>query len=299
MSGDPFPVGALDENRRGRLTAEQARDLGRVARQSRRTGRQVGVVLIGFGAVLIFGGLTGRAGSVVGPLALGVVLVLGGLALLAARGLGRAGRASERAAAGDVAVEIVRGYLRRESSPRGIADQALGVRASPSPDDEWDYYLHVGDRRFPVGREQFDAAPADGFVHAYVLPASDRLVNLEQVGPGHGEVVGQAIASGIGGIRPAAAPTPAWPAPGAPTSDRALRQAVVGRWWNPSLGLVLELREDGVALSGRGRDLEPSQWHVRGAEVLQYAGETFRVRVAADQLLLVDEEGSSLSFQRG
>ena len=294
MSGDPFPVSALDANRRGRLAPEQRHALGRAARQTARTGVRVGLILIVFGALLLFGALTGRTGSVAGPLALGVVLVAGGVALLRARGLGRGGRASERAGAGDDRVETVRGYLRRQDSARGVADQALGLRPSGSPDDERDRYLHVGDRRFAVSEEQFRAAPADGFVHAYVLPGSDVLVNLERVGPGPGEVVGSAIASGLGVPAPPSAPPSAPPQPGSAPD----RQAVVGRWWNPALGLVLDLRADGAALSGRGRAVEPSRWQLRG-DVLECGGERFRVSLGPGRLVLTDQDGGSLTFHPG
>jgi hypothetical protein len=293
MSGDPFPVDALEANRRGRLTPAQMRELGRAAQQTGRTGVRVGLVLIGFGAVLLLGALTGMIGSRLGPLALGAVLIVGGIGLLTAGGLGRGGRASQRAGGGDDRVEIVRGYLRRQDSARGIADQALGLRPSPSPDAERDHYLHVGDRRFAVREDQFHAAPTDGLVQAYVLPGSDVLVNLERVGPGRGEVIGKAVAAGMGA--PSPAPNP-WPAP-PPPAQQPLQQAVVGRWWHPGLGLVLELHADGVALSGRGQDLERSRWRISGVDVLEYGGETFRVRPAPGQLELTDVEGSSLTFR--
>ena len=295
MSGDPFPVSALDANRRGRLAPEQRHVLGGAARQTARTGVRVGLVLIVFGALLLFGALTGRLRTVLGPTALGVVLVAGGVALLRARGLGRGGRASERAGAGDDRVETVRGYLRRQDSARGVADQALGLRPSGSPDDERDRYLHIGDRRFAVSEEQFRAAPADGFVHAYVLPGSDVLVNLERVGPGPGQVVGSAIASDLG-VPPPSPPAPplAPPRPG-PAPDR---QAVVGRWWNPARGRVLDLRADGAALSGRGRAVEPSRWQLRG-DVLECGGERFRVSLGPGRLVLTDEDGGSLTIHPG
>ena len=298
MASDPFPVGALDANRQGRLAPEQRHDLGWSAQQSARTGVRIGLVLILVGALLVVGAVSRRTGSVPGPLALGAVLVVGGAALLRSRGAGRGVRASQRAASGDDRVEIVSGYLRRQDSARGLADQALGLRTSPSPEDERDRYLHVGDRRFPVSEDQFRAAPADGFVHAYVLPGSDVLVNLERVGPGRGEVVGSATAASVGVFPPPVPTGPPAAGPGSPPlPPLPLHEAVVGRWWNPALGLVLDLQADGVALAGRPPNLERSRWHLRG-DVLTQGDEAFRVSLAPGQLVLTDADGHGLTFQR-
>jgi len=292
VSEDPFPADALAANRRGRLTPDQMRDLGRQATDSARTGVRVALVLLGFGLVLVAGAGSGRIpGAGPGPVLLGMALVLIGGLLLVRGGLGRTGRASVRAAAGEDVVELVHGELRKERRRRDGPD-LTGAYRSFGADAELDHYLHVGDRRFSVSETAFHAAPADCAVRAYVLPGTDHLVNLERTGPARAERQGMAVAAAAGSTGPPSAPS------AAPLAGEALRQALIGRWWNSGLGIEVDLGADGVALAGRAPDLDRSRWAVTGPGEIRQGDETFRVTVDADGLIMIDEEGAALRLRR-
>ena len=180
-----FPTTALPANRAGRLVATQVAALGLQSRQSRRTGIQAGLALVGFGALLLFGSVSGRiADGRLGALALGAAFVLFGGWLLFSRTPTRGTAAAARASGGELRVDAVEGDIRKMR--RGDDDTALDALLDTddtSSNTPYTYRLQVGSRSFDVSQAQFDAAPKEGRVVAYVLPDSDSLVNLERIGP--------------------------------------------------------------------------------------------------------------------
>jgi len=130
---------------------------------------------------ILWGALTGRApGSRWEGLALGAVFAAIGVLMLRSGGMTRGPRASQAASPSTV-LDIVEGPFRREVRGPGLMDAALELRSNSYSNDTDDYILHVDERQFNVGRPQFDAAPQDGIVRAYLLPGSDRIVNLERI----------------------------------------------------------------------------------------------------------------------
>jgi hypothetical protein len=183
MAPEVFSFDALPANRRGELTPSQRTLLGLQARDSRRSGLQAGVALLGFGGLLIFGAVSGRVESGrFGALAIGLLMAAIGTWLLKNGGLSRTGKASVRAATGEGGVVAVSGELRKERVDRSVGDELLGLDTSHRSGNRWQYLLHVGARRLEVNQAQFDVAPAGGPVTAYLLAGTDHIVNLERRG---------------------------------------------------------------------------------------------------------------------
>ena len=179
MTPEPFPPGALDDNRALRLTGEQVRDLHRDARESKSPGVTAGLALLGFGLFILWGTLAGRVpGSRLASLAVGATIALVGGLLLGSRGMTRGPRAAERASESTV-LDVVEGPIRRErvDLELDLAGSSHRLRASA----RYSCFLHVGGRRLSVGQPAYDAAPEDAVVRAYLLPDSDRIVNLERL----------------------------------------------------------------------------------------------------------------------
>ncbi len=181
MAQDPFPRSALDDNRAGRLTAEQIRGLQIDARESKRSGVLAGFTLLAVGLFILWGTIAGRVpGSRLQSLAVGgAIAVVGGL-LLGSRGMTRGPRAAETASESTV-LDVVEGPFRRERSDRQFAQDLAGSTRSLHTGAQYNYFLHVGDHRLSVGQPAYDAAPEDGIVRVYLLPRSDRIVNLERI----------------------------------------------------------------------------------------------------------------------
>jgi hypothetical protein len=181
MAQEPFPRSALDDNRAGRLTVEQVRGLRIDARESKRSGVMAGSAMLAVGLFILWGTLAGRVpGSRLQSLAVGAAIAVVGGLLLGTRGMTRGPRAAEAASASTV-LDVVEGSFRRERVDRQFAQDLLGATRSLSAGAQYNYFLHVGDRRLSVGQPAYDAAPEDGIVRAYLLPDSDRIVNLERI----------------------------------------------------------------------------------------------------------------------
>jgi hypothetical protein len=178
MAQPPFSTRALPENRAGRLTAEQVRDLRADAGRSKRSGLLAGFAIAAFGLVIVVGTLAGRVpGSRLQSPAVGSALAIGGALWLRSGGMTRGPRAAQ-AASEATALAVIEGPLRRERSDV----QALGDHSYASRGDaRHAFYLHVGARTLRVSQAQYDASPEGGVVRAFVLPNSDRLVNLERL----------------------------------------------------------------------------------------------------------------------
>lgn len=305
---NPFPPEALAANRAGQLTPEQRRELGEDHVASKRSGWQAGLALCAFGGLLVFGAVSGRIDSGrVGAFLLGAVVLAGGLALVVARGMTRSTKASGEAAAGRLGVEAVAGDIRKVEHNRDLGNELVGATSSRA-ENRYYWTIEVAGRRFDVNKAQFDAAPREGSVVAYVLPGSDRLVNLELVGPSQrmAGLIDRAAERGVHGAwdpadaggslaGPGPAPSPV-PATDAPVLDgAALAAAVAGRWANPALHLWFDFHPDGTlgGPDGNGR------WWVAGPGRLGMEDEPdVPVSVAGDRLYLHTPDGPTLELHR-
>ena len=178
MAQLPFSTQALPDNRAGRLTAEQVRDLRVDAGKSKRSGLLAGFAITAFGLFIVWGTLAGRVpGPRLQSLALGAAFAIGGALWLRSGGMTRGPRA-EQAASESTVLDVIEGPFRRKRSDLNtFADHSYASRGNA----RYTYYLHVGERTLRVSEAQYDASPDDGIVRAFVLPNSDHLVNLERI----------------------------------------------------------------------------------------------------------------------
>jgi hypothetical protein len=298
MAQTPFPTSALADNRAGRLTAEQIRDLRLDARKSRSSGLLAGVALAAMGLFIVWGTLAGRIpGSRLQSLAVGAAFAIGGGLLLASGGMTRGPRA-EQAASASTVLELVEGPFRRERSDlQSLEGHAHASRGNA----RYSYRLFVGDRSFSVAEEAYLAAPDDGLVRVYVLPNSDRVINLERLSDAPPTALEARAAAMLRerfgaipqGERPAAAKRGS-------TTPAALRQALLGRWQAQGMPMSLEFRADDTMLAGaEGPTAEekPQRWEVLDGEHLRIDGEEQRVEVSGDELLL-STRGPTFRFHR-
>jgi hypothetical protein len=294
MAQDPFPRSALDDNRAGRLTAEQIRGLRVDARESKRSGVLAGIALLAFGLVIVWGTFAGRVpGSRLQSFAVGAVIAVVGGLMLASRGMTRGPRAAEAASESTV-LDVVEGPFRRERVDR----QILGSTHSSSGSARYLYYLYIGDRRLSVGEPAYDAAPDNGVVRAYLLPSSDRIVNLERIADAPptpielraAAVLRERFGAVLEGDRPSSAKNSA-------TTPAALRAALLGRWQAQGMPLRLEFRADGTVVSGGEGAAEAKRWEVLDAGRIRIDGEDQRVEVDGDDLSLATR-GPTFRFHR-
>jgi hypothetical protein len=161
---NPFPLDALEANRRGELSEEQRRGFGALSGSRRRSALSSAAFLVaGALLVLFFASPTSspvlRAALPVACLAIAAFLVVrsiaGGDALT--RDL-REGR-----------VESVEGAIGKSRGGGG------GGRSVTT------HFLEVGDRIFKVTPAPYREAPDAGLVRLYFLPRSRKVVNLERL----------------------------------------------------------------------------------------------------------------------
>jgi hypothetical protein len=169
MSFDPklgrafgFDAADLEANRAGRLSAEQARMFGAVARYGRRRTR---IVLPLFVALLL--GTVVLAGKSSGPdtgAALAVVVVMGTFMVL-----------------------LVAFFARRSHRDQAVqaAGRVLGVEGPWERDSNWDgiWLVRIGGADFGVELLQEQALAKDAVYRAYFLPTQPRqtLLSIERV----------------------------------------------------------------------------------------------------------------------
>ncbi len=289
---NPFPPEALAANRGGQLTPAQRHELAVDHKASKRSGWQAGLALCAFGALLVFGAVSGRIESGrIGAFLIGALMLAGGIGLLAVRGATRTTRASGEAAEGRLGLEAIQGDIRRQQVDRSIGDELVGVNRAYHGDNRYQFLIHVGDRRLEVNRAQYEAAPDDGWGTAYLLAGTNRLVNLERVGPSTREsaAIDRAAAMGVhaGGTPPAAATGPV-------LDGAQLAAAVTGRWANERLRLTMELRADGTLVGPDGT----SRWQVAGPGQIWFDEGVMTVTVSTDRLFLQAPDGPVLELHR-
>jgi hypothetical protein len=245
-----FPAAAFPENRSGRLNSEQARRFERMVSGRRQSTRGLAVPVGAIGALLLI---------MSGPAATAVKRHLAGWGFVAAAAVILAAPAFDPLAA-DVRegrVETVEGAVgkrRRQSNSR-----TRGAR----------YYLTIGGRQLRTYLSAYDAAPDAGYVRAYYLPRTRKLVNLERLpnpplpaGPDEARGMfgrmARAFASGdpvafaearanAAGLLDAAQESMREPsnAVSGRVAGGVVREALVGRWTHPLVTVILA--EDGTA----------------------------------------------------
>ena len=295
MAQDPFPPDALADNRAGRLTDGQIRALRADADSSRRSGLMAGVALAGLGLFILWGTMAGRVpGPRLQSLAIGAALAIGGGLLLASGGMTRGPRAAQAASESTV-LERVEGPFRRERRDlRTLGGHTYATRG----DARYDYTLHVGDRRLRVSAAVYEASPDDGIVRVYLLPGSDRVVNLERIADPPPTALEARAAAVLRERFGASPPGEAAPPSGAtPATPAALREALLGRWQAQGLPMAFEFRADGTVVGGEGSAAEVKRWEVIDAGRIRIDGEEQRVEVAGDVLRLVTG-GPTFRFER-
>jgi len=157
-----FPAAAFPENRSGRLTSEQALRFERMVSGRRQSTRGLAMPVGAIGALLLI---------MSGPADTAVKRHLAGWGFVAAAAVILAAPAFDPLAADvrDGRVEAVEGAVakrRLQSTSR-----TAGAR----------YYLNIGGRQLRTYLSAYDAAPDSGYVRAYYLPRTRKLVNLERL----------------------------------------------------------------------------------------------------------------------
>ena len=311
MAADPFPPTDLDANRSGRLTPDQVVLYRAEAASDRRNLLFAGIAVMGFGAVILFGAVSGRIpGGRLEPLAVGAAILAFGAVVTWFGGI--RGSQAKAAAAAAGRVTSLEGPFRRDRRDRRDTDSG-----HISPGNEYEYYLLVGDRSFTVSREQWEAAPEDGVVRVYLLGDSDRIVNLEKVAaapppqiPGivHAALE-RAAASGdpataaqaramldqadAMSATPDASPQPPQSPPAGP-----LDQAILGSWRSDLMDVTYEFRADGSAVATSPRaGTHVGRWSVGDSDTIHLDDDTLHASVTGDTLSL-GEPTRLLAFRR-
>ena len=311
MAAEPFPPTALDANRSGRLTPDQVVIYRAEAASDRRNLLFAGIAVMGFGAVILFGAVSGRIpGGRLEPLAVGAAILAFGAVVTWFGGI--RGSQAKAAAAAAGRVTSLEGPFRRDRRDRRDTDSG-----HISPGNEYEYHLLVGDRSFTVSREQWEAAPEDGVVRVYLLGDSDRIVNLEKVAaapppqiPGivHAALE-RAAASGdpataaqaramldqadAMSATPDASPQPPQSPPAGP-----LDQAILGSWRSDLMDVTYEFRADGSAVATSPRaGTHVGRWSVGDSDTIHLDDDTLHASVTGDTLSL-GEPTRLLAFRR-
>ena len=300
---EPFHAEALAENRSGHLTGDQAIRFQRMASGRRNSTRGLAVPVGAIGALLL---------TLSGPAATAATRHLAGLGFVAAAAVILVAPAFDPLAA-DVRegrVETVQGAVgKRRTQSKGPAGGTTR------------YYLNIAGRQLQTYLSAYEAAPDAGYVRAYYLPRTRRLVNLERLPnpplpPDSGEardMFGRivrglvthdpaAIArANAGGLMDAARvfvePSDA---PRGPVAGGLVREALVGRWTHPLV--TVTLAEDGTAtVTTIAGTTQAGHWSVDGhGRLLTDATGTMEPMDAAldDGRLTIQLEGRHLTLTR-
>jgi hypothetical protein len=263
-----FPAAAFPENRSGRLTSEQAGRFERMVSGRRQSTRGVAVPFGAIGALLLI---------MSGPATSAVKRHIAGWGFLAAAAVFLAAPAFDPLAA-DV----------REGRVDAV-EGAVGKRRTQSMESTGSarYYLTIGGRQLRTYLSAYDAAPDAGFVRAYYLPRTRKLVNLERLpnpplptGPDEARGMfgrmARAFATGnpaafadaranAAGLLDAAQDVIREPSHAASGSVAGglVREALVGRWTHPLVTMMLA--DDGRAtVTTMAGSSEAGHWSVDG-----------------------------------
>ena len=162
---DPFQADAFATNREGRLSADQRHGLSRVEMRSRLNRIGAALVSLALAAAVVWQGRTDSLAAVYYVVAAVLIVAAGGFVYL--------GVVYRDALALDLRegrVEVVEGATGKHTRV-----------VSAGRDAPNNYFVEVDGRSFHVSRDGYGAAPDAGWVRAFVLPNSHRLVNLERL----------------------------------------------------------------------------------------------------------------------
>ena len=301
----PFQPEALAENRSGVLTAEQASQFGRMVSARRKGTRGLAVPFAAIGALLLV--LSGPAPTAAERYLVGWGFVAAAALLLAAPMF-------------DPLAADVRG--RRVETVQG----AIGKRRvrSTAATGHTRHYLNVAGRQLRTFLSAYEAAPDAGYVRAYYLPRTRRLVNLERLPnpplPASADeardMVGRIARALVGGDPVASAEARASAAglidaahdlitepsnsPSRSAAGGLVRGALVGRWTHPLV--TVTLAEDGMAtvttIAGAS---QAGHWSVdsQGRLLTDVTGTLEPTDAALDgDRLTIQLEGRRLTFTR-
>lgn len=301
---EAFPAGALAENRSGRLTDDQARTFQRMVSGRRKSTRGLAVPVGAIGVLLLI---------LSGPEATTLKRHLAGWGFLAAVAAILAAPAFDPLAADvrDGRVATVQGAIGKRR------------RQSTAPTRLARYYLVVAECQLKTFRSAYEAAPDAGYVRAYYLPRTRRLVNLDRLpnpplpaGPdearemfsrmAHAFVTRDPITFAEAGARAAglldAARESIVEPPVAPSGRVAVvlvREALVGRWTHPLV--TVTLAEDGTAtVTTILGATQSGRWSVDGGRLLTDATGTMETTDAVldGDRLTIQFEGRRLTLTR-
>ena len=300
----PFDSAALETNRAGRLTPDQAAAFRAEAAETRGSGIKAGLVLSVLGGVVIFGVVSGRipnAGPQ--PILVGVAMAAFGLLTILFGGIRASRKTADAAAAGTV--RSVEGPLRRRQVDRVEQRRLMGEpTGNISAANRYEPYLDIAGESYPVTPAQYAAAPDDAIVRLYLLGSTDEVVNLERVGDQAHDVPApvRAILERAGVLaeaEPASPATPGSPSGSAATLDGDdLARAITGRWRSEAMGIDLEFQADGTIVShGRNAGAERRRWSVSGPDRVTVDGSEMAVRITADGLAMGEPGGPLLQFR--
>ena len=302
---EAFPAEALAENRSGRLTDDQALRFQRLVSSRRTSTRGLAMPVGAIGALLLI--LNGPASTAVKRHLAGWGFVTAAVMILAAPVFDplaadvRGGR-----------VETVQGAVGKRRV------RSTGRKAFTR------YYVNVGGRQLQTYLSAYDAAPDAGYVRAYYLRRTRRLVNLERLpnpplpsGPdGARDMFGQMARAFVArdpaafaearanaaGLIDAARESAVEPsdAPSGQLAGGLTRQALVGRWTNPLV--TVTLAEDGTAtVTTMMGATQSGHWSVdaQGRLLTDATGTMAPTDAALDNgRLTIELEGRRLTFTR-
>src|SRR5262245_41622654 len=157
-----FPADALPENRSGHLTSDQARWFQRMVSGRRQSTRGLAGPVGALGALLLI---------MTGPAATAVKRHLAGWGFVAATAVILAAPAFD-----PLAADVREGRVATVQGAVGKRRVQLSTRTGGTR-----YYLKVGAYQLRTYLSAYDAAPDAGYVRAYYLPRTRRLVNLERL----------------------------------------------------------------------------------------------------------------------
>jgi hypothetical protein len=246
----PFPAEGLDENRSGHLTPDQALRFERMVAGRRKSAWGLAVPVGAIGALLLI--LSGPASTVLKRHLTGWGFVAAAAVILAAP------------AFDPLAADVRK---RRVETVEG----AVGKRRVQSQSNRgWTrYYLTIAGRQLRTSVSVYDTAPDAGYVRAYYLPRTQRLVNFERLpnpplpsSPDEARgMFGRMARAFVSGDRGAFADARASAAglidavqdaiaepsdmPGGRIGGRLVREAIVGTWTHPLV--TVTLADDGTA----------------------------------------------------
>jgi len=302
---EAFPAEALAENRSGRLTDDQARRFQRMVSGRRKSTCALAMPVGAIGVLLLI--LNGPAATVVKRTLAGWGFVTAAAMILAAPAF-------------DPLAADVRGG--RVENVQG----AVGKRRvqSTARTGFTRYYLNVAGRQFQTYSSAYDAAPDAGYVRAYYLPHTRRLVNLERLpnpplpsGPDEARDMFAKMArafvtrdpvafaesrANAAGLIDAARELAVEPsdAPSGHLAGGLVRQALVGTWTHPLV--TVTLAQDGTAtVTTMMGATQSGHWSVDGhGRLLTDATGAMEPTDAAldDGRLTIQLEGRRLTFTR-